>query len=312
MSANVSFGWRVPDFPIDGAPYRLFRDQIFQNLDVFQGRLASAWITDHFFPWEGSFDQRVPTPEGFTNIAYLAGRYSGLLFGSIVLSQGYRPPALLAKMTATLQELTGGRIILGLGAGWKENEYRAYGYPFPPAGVRLDQLEEAVQVIRAMWTQDQPTFRGRYYTIEDAFCQPRPEPAPPIMIGGGGRKRTLRIAAQYADWWNVPGAPPEEYADLLGVLREHCAAVGRDYNTLVKSWASDCVAVAPTRAEAERMAQASPFYSARSAIVGTPDEVAAQLRRFVDLGASQFMLRFADFPSTAAGELFVREVVPQF
>jgi alkanesulfonate monooxygenase SsuD/methylene tetrahydromethanopterin reductase-like flavin-dependent oxidoreductase (luciferase family) len=312
MTGKISFGWRVPDFPIDGAPYRQFRDQIFHSLDVFQGKFSSTWITDHFFPWEGSFDQRIPTPEGFTHIAYLAGRYPELLFGSIVFSQAYRPPALLAKMAATLQELTGGRFILGLGAGWKENEYKAYGYDYPATGTRLDQLEEAVQVIRAMWTQERPAFQGRYYHIDDAFCQPRPEPAPPIMIGGGGRKRTLRITALYADWWNIPGATVENYTELLEVLRGHCAAVGRDYNSIVKTWSTDCLAVAPTHAEALRQAQASPFYSADRSIVGTPDEVAAQLRRYVAVGVSQFMLRFADFPATAGGELFVREVIPQF
>lgn len=312
MTAKISFGWRVPDFPIDHAPYRVFRDQIFANLDVFQEHFVSAWIADHFFPWHNRFDQREATPEGFSHIAYLAGRYPQTTFGSIVFSQGYRPPALLAKMAATLQELSGGRFVLGIGAGWKENEYLAYGYDFPPIGVRMDQLEEAVQVIRAMWTQDSPSFHGQYYAIQDAYCMPRPEPAPPIMVGGGGKKRTLRIAAKYADWWNFPGGTPENYAELLEVLRSHCQAVGRDYDGIVKTWASDCVAVAETREEAVRLAQASPFHHEGSSIVGTPDEVAAQVRRFTALGATHFMFRFADFPSTKGGELFAREVMPRF
>lgn len=305
------FGWRVPDFSIDGAPYPQFRDEIFHSLDVFQDLFDGAWITDHFFPWHNKFPQDLATPEGFTHIAYLMGRYSKLQFGSIVLSQGYRPPALLAKMTATLAELTGNRFVLGLGAGWKENEYRAYGYPYPETAVRLNQLEEAVQVILAMWTQERPSFQGKYYQIEDAWCQPRPAEKPTLMIGGGGKKRTLRITARFADWWNFPGGSLEHYAELVRVLGEHCQAVGRDVNEITKTWANDCVAVAATHAEAERQAKASPFYNPESAVVGTPDEVVAQLRRYTALGVRYFMFRFADFPHTAGGELFAREVIPQ-
>lgn len=312
MKPKIQFGWRVPDFPVDGTPFKQFRDQIFRNLDALQGRLASAWVADHFFPWMGRMDQTIATPEAWTTITYLAGRYPGLTLGSIVLSQGYRPPALLAKMAASLQELSGGRFVLGIGAGWKENEYRAYGYDFPPVGTRIDQLEEAVQVIRKMWVEDSPTFEGKYYRIAGAICQPRPDPRPMLMVGGGGRKRTLRIAAQHADWWNFPGGTVQNYAELVGVLKEHCQAVGRSFDEIVKTWATDCVAVAPTRAEALQMAQASPFYAPDSSIVGTPDEVAEQVRGFTALGASHFMFRFADFPSPRGAELFAREVVPQF
>jgi alkanesulfonate monooxygenase SsuD/methylene tetrahydromethanopterin reductase-like flavin-dependent oxidoreductase (luciferase family) len=312
MSQKITFGWRVPDFPVDGSDYRTFRDQIFRNLDVAQGGFTAAWVADHFFPWMGRLDQTLPTPEALTSISFLAGRYSSLTFGSIVLSQSYRPPALLAKMAASLQELSGGRFILGIGAGWKENEYRSYGYEYPPAGMRLDQLEEAVQVIRKMWTEDRPVFEGKYYRIRDAYCQPRPDPAPTLMIGGGGRKKTLRIAAQYADWWNFPGGSLANYQELLEVLRSHCQAVGRDYNQIVKSWATDCVAVALTHSEAIRMAEASPFHSSEGTLAGTPDEIVNQIRRFVNLGVTHFMFRFADFPSTSSAELFIKEVIPQF
>jgi len=312
MTQKITFGFRVPDYPVDGTPFKQFRDQIYSSLDAAQAGLGSAWIADHFFPWQASMDQTAATPEAWTMISYLAGRYPALTLGSIVLSQAYRPPALLAKMAASLQELSDGRFVLGIGAGWKENEYRAYGYDFPAVGTRIDQLEEAVQVIRAMWSQDAPSFSGKHYRIQDAYCQPRPAPQPILMIGGGGRKRTLRIAAQYADWWNFPGGTPENYQELLGVLQEHCQAIGRDYASIRKTWCNDCVAVAPTREAALRQAQASRFYSPESAMLGTPDEVAAQVRRFVDMGASHFIFRFADFPSTAGLELFVKEVVPQF
>jgi alkanesulfonate monooxygenase SsuD/methylene tetrahydromethanopterin reductase-like flavin-dependent oxidoreductase (luciferase family) len=130
------------------------------------------------------------------------------------------------------------------------------------------------------------------------------------MIGGSGRTLTLRAVARYADWWNGGGAPAQ-YAEVLDVLRGHCRAVGRDYDSIVKTWVGDCVAVAPTHAAAQQIAEASPFYHAESAIVGTPAEVAAQLRRLVDLGAEHFILRFADFPHTAGIELFGAEVIPK-
>ena len=312
MAFPITFGFRVPDFPTDGSTFKQFRDQIYRNLDAVQPAMNSAWVADHLFPWMMSVDQATATPEAWTMIAYLAGRFPQLTLGSIVLCQAYRSPALLAKMAASLYELTDGRLVLGIGAGWKENEYRAYGYDFPPVPTRLDQLEEAVQIIRKMWNEDSPSFAGQYYHIDNAFCQPRPDPRPTLLIGGGGKKRTLRIAAQYADWWNFPGGTAENYQELLTVLQEHCAAVGRDYASIRKTWCSDCVAVAPTHDEAVRQSQASRFYGKDGSIVGTPDEVAAQVRRFVDMGASHFIFRFADFPSTAAAELFIKEVIPQF
>ena len=312
MANKITFGLRVPDFPTDGAPFKVFRDQLFRSLDAAQAGFTAAWIADHFFPWMGSLDQTLPTPEAWTTIVYMTARYPSLNLGSIVLSQSYRRPALLAKMAASLQALSGGRFILGIGAGWKENEYLSYGYDYPTPGVRLDQLEEAVQIIRKMWREPSPSFAGKYYHIENAACEPRPDPMIPLMIGGGGRKKTLRIAAQYADWWNFPGGTLENYQELLDVLKEHCLAVGRDYSEIVKSWATDCVAVAPTHSEAVAMAQASPFNSPGNLLVGTPEEVITQIQRFTDLGVSHFMFRFADFPSTRSLELFQKEVIPAF
>ncbi len=311
MTDKVQFGIRVPEFPLDDLRGAAFRDQLFGYLDATHAPYASAWVADHFFPWFSSVDQSVDTLEAMTSIAYLAARYPSLRWGSIVLSQGYRQPALLAKMAATLQTLSGGRFILGIGAGWKENEYKAYGYPYPSTGTRLAQLAEAVQVIRAMWQEDQPSFEGKYYQIKDAYCMPRPNPLPPLLIGGGGRQKTLRIVAQYADWWNVPGTPVEEYASLLQTLREHCLAVGRNYDEITKTWLTDCLAIAPSTSAAEKQAQAAPLCG-NGGITGNPDEVAAHIQRFVDLGVTHFMLRFADYPSPAGALLFAKEVMPRF
>ena len=308
----TDFGLRIPDFPVDGAPSRAFLAQIDELMDAGRGAFVSAWVADHFVPWAGFQDPMTPTYECWTTLTYLAGAHKDYLLGSIVLSQSYRPPALTAKMAATLQELSGGRLVLGLGAGWKKDEYLAYGYDFPAPAERVHQLEETVQIIRRMWTEPRATFEGRVYRITDAICEPKPSPLPPIMIGGGGKKLMLRLVARYADWWNIPGGSADRYADLLATLRAHCADVGREYDSIVKTWECECVAVAGTSAEARRMAEGSPFYNPEDSIVGTPDEVAAQLRRYTDLGATHFMLRFADFPRTDAMRLFAREVIPQF
>ncbi len=308
---QIKFGWRVPAFPVDDSRGTTFVDQIAQNLERAQGKFASAWVADHFIPWARFQSDDTDTLECLTSMSYLAGAFPELDFGSIVLCQSYRNPALLAKMGATLQLLSKGRFILGIGAGWKQDEYLAYNYEFPKASVRIAQLSETVQIIQKLWTEAPASFEGKYYRIKDAYCEPKPDPRPPILIGGGGEKLTLRVVAQYADWWNIPGGSVENYARKLEILRDHCQAVGRNYDEIVKTWAGELVAIAETEAEAKRIAEASPF-DGSSRIVGTPDQVAQYLRRFTDLGVAHFILRFADFPNPAGVELFAQEVIPRF
>jgi alkanesulfonate monooxygenase SsuD/methylene tetrahydromethanopterin reductase-like flavin-dependent oxidoreductase (luciferase family) len=233
--------------------------------------------------------------------------------GTIVASQGYRPPAMLAKQAAVLQWLSGGRFILGIGAGWKTNEYLAYGYDYPADRVRLDQLEEAVQVIRAMWTQDAPTFHGQHYHIENAYCTPRPNPPIPLLIGGMGPKRTLRIVAQYADWANMNNTDLEQTRTGLETLRGHCTTLGRDYDAITKTYSCDCVSLASTRAEAEKIRDAS-FFSKLGIMemTGDPDDLAALIQSYADIGINYFILRFTDYPRTEGAELFIKEVLSRF
>ncbi len=312
MAQKITFGWRVPDWPEPGSTLEQFREQIFKLTGLLeQGGLDSIWVGDHFFPWAGDIDQSAPAIEAWTTLTFLLAQHPKLRGGAIVLSQGYRPPALLAKMSADLQWLSGGRFILGIGAGWKENEYLAYGYDFPRDGVRLSQLEEAVQVIRAMWTEAHPTFKGKYYSIENAYCSPQPNPVPPILIGGAGPKRTLRIVAKFGDWCNLNGADLDFCRERLGILRQHCQEVGRNYDEIVKTYSNDAIAVAPTHAAAEQMLKNS-YFGKFYALAGTPDEVAAKIKPYVDLGFTHFIFRFVDFPSTAGAELFMKEVMPRF
>jgi alkanesulfonate monooxygenase SsuD/methylene tetrahydromethanopterin reductase-like flavin-dependent oxidoreductase (luciferase family) len=190
-----------------------------------------------------------------------------------------------------------------------EEEYRAYNYDFPKASVRIAQLEEAVQVVKKLWREAPANFEGVYYRLENAYCEPRPDPIPPLLIGGGGEQLTLRVVAKHADWWNCTGGTPETYAHKLEVLRGHCAAVGRDYHEIVKTWSAEAVAVAKTEAEARRIAAASPYNN--SPIIGTPAQVAEQLQRFVDLGLEHLIVRIIDFPALEGIELFVQEVMPR-
>lgn len=305
---TVQFGWHSPSFPVDGSSANAFAGQVRDILGRIQGKYDSVWVDDHFVPWAAWQSNDTPYVECVTTIATLAGEFPQLKFGSSVLCQSYRNPALTAKMAANLQWWTGGRFIFGIGAGWLEEEYHAYGYPFPKPAVRIAQLEEAVEITRRMWTEPTVTYAGKYYQVQDAYCEPKPDPLPPVLIGGGGEQLTLRVVAKHADWWNLPGRDLEIYTHKLDVLKRHCDAVGRDYGTIVKTWAAESIALAPTEAEAQRISQASPFQN--GPIVGTAEQVADALRRFVDAGVSYFFVRLVDFPNPDGIEQFAEEVMP--
>lgn len=316
MAAQLQFGWRMPDFPEDRLDdqrerARRFRDQIFDFMDAIHGHLDMAWAGDHLFPWPADMAQSMDTLEPWTLLTYLMGQYPKTRFCPSVLNQAFRPPALVAKMAAVLQLLSGGRLILGIGAGWKEDEQRAYGYDFPADKVRLDQLDESVQIIRKMWTEDEPSFQGQYYHIDKAYCFPRPDPVPPLLIGGFGPKRTLKIVAQYADLCNINDESLDFCRDRLAILEKHCQTVGRDYSEITKTYICDCVAVAPTHEQAVTMRDTS-FFAPYRPMAGTPDEVAAEIECYAELGFSYFILRFADYPKTDGVNLFIKEVLPRF
>jgi alkanesulfonate monooxygenase SsuD/methylene tetrahydromethanopterin reductase-like flavin-dependent oxidoreductase (luciferase family) len=261
---------------------------------------TTLWVEDHF-QWEDS-----PTLEVWTAMCFAAGEFQDLKVGSLTLGQSYRNPALTAKMAAVLHATSGGRLILGIGAGWKEDEYRAYGYPFPSAGTRIAQLREAVEIMRLMWTESPASYQGEHYRIDRAFCEPRHATPPPIMIGGGGERKTMRVAAELADWWNIGFRTLDEYKAKVEVLHRHCADVGRDPGSLLLSYYGH-VAVARDPATVERIDPVRPNIHR---LAGTPAEVAEQLNGFLDFGVRHIMLKFADFPRTDQLDLFMDEVVP--
>ena len=196
----------------------------------------SFWVMDHFhqIKFVGSPDE--PMLESWTTISALAGMTTKIKLGTLVTGIVYRHPAILAKISSTLDVLSKGRLFMGIGAAWNQEESFAYGIPFPSTKERLLRLEEVIQIIHKMWTKSTATFNGKYYQIKDAYCNPKPiqKPHPPIMVGGGGERNTLRIVAKYADACNLFGSI-ETIKRKLSILNEHCKNVGRDYDSILKT-----------------------------------------------------------------------------
>lgn len=307
--SEVKFGWHMHSFPVDGSSGPDFVQQIHNTLQRVGEHFDSAWVDDHLMPWAIWQSNDTPYLECLTTLAYFAAEYPNLKFGTSVLCQSYRNPGLMAKMAANLQLLTGGRLLFGIGAGWMEEEYHAFNFEFPKPSVRIAQMVEAIQIVKKLWTEAPASFEGKYYRIENAYCEPRPDPIPPILIGGGGEQLTLRAVAELADWWNVPAVPLGIYAHKLDVLRRHCDDVGRDYDEIVKTWSAEAVAVASTEAEARRIGESSPYYN-KNLIAGTPEQVAEGLRAYMGIGVEYLIVRLLDFPNTDGIEMFAEEVMP--
>lgn len=301
---RVQFGFCMPADNLDKQRRATFTRDLNRALDLVAGHFDSAWIIDHLqFGDEDIL-------EGFTALAYLAALHPQLKFGHTVLCQSFRNPALLAKMGATLQFLSGGRFILGLGAGWHEEEYRAYGYDFPAAPVRVKQLEETLQIIKALWTQKTATFAGEYYRVTKAYCEPKPEPLPIIMVGAF-KPKMLHLTATHAEWWNVSSTGIHGYGRMVEAFARACAEVGRDPATVRRTWVGGC-ACAPSQVEAEALAgdRVHSWDDDDFGFVGTPKQVAAQMRPFIDLGVDYFILDCSGFPKLTTLEMLVSEVLP--
>lgn len=189
---------------------------------------STGWTFDHFYPIFS--DPNGPCFEGWTMLAFMAGVTERVRLGVLVTGNTHRHPAVLANMAATLDVASKGRLDIGLGAGWAENEHAAYGLDLPPWRERFDRLDEACAVIDTLLTNEWSDFSGEHYTLTNARSEPKPiqKPRPPLLIGGKGEKRTLRIVARWADEWNFPGGEPSELEHIIGVLHEHCAAIGRN------------------------------------------------------------------------------------
>jgi F420-dependent oxidoreductase-like protein len=250
--------------------------------------LGFDWISiwDHFYA--ADLTGHPSCLEAVSAHAALAATTERVRCGSLVYCVGYRHPAVLAKAITTIDHLSGGRADIGLGAGWSEVEYRAYGLPFPSVGERMDMLEEAAACVRGLLREERVSFSGRHFTLRDAANEPRPVQAElPVWIGGGGEKRTLRIAAAYADGWNVPFVSPEQFAAKRAVLHQWCSKVGRDPASI------RCAVNLGYARDEDDMAE--QFANLRMAVapgvlVGGPEQVAERVQQYVEAGADQVNL----------------------
>ena len=290
--------------------------------------LDSVWLCDHFLTLapdayvedpgiaetgagpRGAGARSMPLLECWTTLAALARDTRRVRLGTSVLCHSYRPPSVLAKMGATLDVISGGRLDLGLGAGWFEHEYRAYGIPFPRIGERIAQLGDGLEIIRRMWTEPRPVFQGRHYAIDGAVCDPPPlqRPHPPIWIGGEG-DRIHRLAARAADGVNVRWWGPERLAGRAAYLDAACREAGRDPRALERS----VTALLIVDRDAGRAAATRERFAgipAESHIVGTPDQCAARIREYVEAGVRHFLFTIPDVAASAGLELAGREVLP--
>jgi len=264
--------------------------------------LGFGWISvwDHFY--SATLTEGAECHEAVATHAALACDTSRVRCGSLVYSIGYRHPAVLANAIATIDHLSGGRAEMGLGAGWSEIEYRAYGIPFPPVKVRMDQLEEAIQCVRSLLRNETTDFKGEWFEMQNAQCEPKPVQAElPIWVGGSGEKRTLRIAAQWADAWNVPFVAPETFAHKRSVLHQHCDTVGRDPSEL-----RTAVNVGLAWTEESLRAQFGGLadYVRPGVLSGTEAEVMDRIGEYVDAGADQINIALrAPFDSDAIARL---------
>ena len=310
----VPQGWKMELAGIEGAENKWNKAV---EIAVLAEQLGfdSIWVYDHF--------HNVPVPaheavfECWTTIAAISQRTSRIRLGQMVGCNSYRNPGLLAKITSTVDVISGGRLDWGIGAGWYENEYRGYGYEFKKPSDRIGMLRETVEIVKSMWTNAETTYDGKYYKMERANCDPKPlqQPTPPVWIGGGGEKVTLRVVAEHADVSNF-GSSVEEFVRKREILKGHCAAIGRDEETIRKTVSSE-VFIRETEKEiieaGSRSLWGEPADSWRAkALVGTPEQVSEKIQRYLDAGCTGFVPWCPDYPSTETLELFARHVMPNF
>jgi F420-dependent oxidoreductase-like protein len=305
----TKFGLQLPNFSLGVPDDALFDRVVEMAVAAEDSGFSSLWVMDHLYQLPALGGEDSPMLEAYTLLGALAARTRTVELGTLVTGVTYRNPAILAKQVTTLDVISGGRAVLGIGAAWHDIEHVAFGVDFPAAGERLDRLEEALQICTGMFTHDAPSFTGKHYRVEHVRNLPRPiRGRIPIMVGGGGEKRTLRLVAQYADACNVSG-DLETVSHKLEVLRRHCDDVDRDpaevHNTRLSSL---FLAETPEQSveTREMIAGMAGEEFVASCTIGTADEVVEQVKAAVDAGIDEpiFNLPFAD-PATIrrAGEV---------
>jgi F420-dependent oxidoreductase-like protein len=315
LGVFVPQGWRM-DLAGVRDPVEKFETMSRCAKEAERAGFDAVWLYDHF--------HTAPTPqleatfECWTSMAALARDTDAIRLGQMVTCNSYRPPSLLAKMASCVDVMSHGRLILGIGAGWYQDEYEAYGYEYPETPERLRMLREALQVVKAMWTQERAQFDGRYYHLRGAINEPKPvqKPHPPIWIGGAGERVTLKLVAQYGDACNF-NADVQTVRHKLDVLRAHCDTVGRDYDSVLKT--IEFYAILGDRPEvdrvvsdaARRMGQEEGFVRSWHPYQGNAEHIAQVIGEYVDAGIEYVIV---NVPNAAEGGVitrFAEEVFPR-
>ncbi|HEU5332836.1 MAG TPA: LLM class F420-dependent oxidoreductase [Actinocrinis sp.] len=319
----VPQGWRLDLTGIDPAAHWSTMLEVARAAEA--GPFESIWVYDHF--------HTVPLPtqeathEAWSLMAAFAAATSRVRLGQMCTCMGYRNPAYLAKVAATIDVISGGRVEMGIGGGWYEHEWRAYGYGFPTAGERLAQLDEGVQIMRQLWTTGTASLQGAHYQVDGAICRPLPlqEGGIPLWIAGGGEKKTLRTAAKYAAYTNFDGTP-EVFRRKSEILAEHCREVGTDYDRIVRSANFNVIIGATEKDVQDRLDWLRAHYEphlpaeqvernlnllATGPLVGTPEKIAERLAELRGIGVAYAIFNFPEVAYDRSGlDLFVKEVAP--
>jgi F420-dependent oxidoreductase-like protein len=284
------FGLHMPNLTFDSVPPERRFDRIVELAEAAEGAgFELVTLMDHLYQIGGVGPESDPMLEAYATLSGVAARTSRVHLGTLVTGVTYRNPALLAKTVTTLDVISGGRAILGLGAAWNEAEHKGYGFDFPPIGERMDRLDEALTIARLMFNEERPTFEGRHYRIDRAFNSPRPiQPGgPPILVGGGGERRTLLIAARHAAMTHWFAGSIETLRHKTEVLERHCETVGRDPATIVRTIGSPVLPVATERDAAAALERIAP--ERRKVLTPlTPEQGAERLATYVEAGFTGF------------------------
>lgn len=305
----VWFGYHIPNFTFPGVPPEGLFDHVAELATAAEDAgFSLVTVMDHLYQIRGIGPETDPMLEAYSTLAALSQRTTRVRLGTLVTGVTYRNPAFLAKTLTTLDTLSKGRALLGIGAAWNEDEHRGYGYTFPPVGERMDRLDEALAIITAMFREERPSFEGRHYRIDRALNVPRPlQPGgPKILVGGGGEQRTLKIAAKYADmthWFGSMGL--DALRHKVDVLERHCETVGRDPSTIERTLATPVLVARDERHAQEMLDRVPP--ERRGTRPVPPEQAAEQLRPYIDAGFTGFTFNdtFLDGPEEIAltGEL---------
>jgi F420-dependent oxidoreductase-like protein len=300
--AALFFGYHMPNYTFAGAHGGETFDRYLEQATAAEAAgFDMVTVMDHLYQIRGIGPETEPMMEAYTTLAAMAARTSRVKLATLVTGVTYRNPALVVKMVTTLDVISKGRAIMGMGAAWNDSEHAGYGFEFPPIGERMDRLEEAVTIAKLMFTQDRPSFEGKHYRIERALNVPRPvQPGgPKILIGGGGEKRTLKILARHGDMGHWFGGPIAELKRKRDIFLRHCETEGRDPSAVTLLMGSLAILVENNR-DAKAQLERIPEERRPMVIVSTPAQAAERLQPFVDAGFGGFTMSNQTLPTREA------------